>query len=78
MTYKLCMFGMRVKGSANMYVDIESVVNSVTIPESRLKKKNFSICYHAVHEAVAGGKVRIGWVRTGRNTAYLITKVLDS
>ena len=71
------MFGMRVEGASNMYVDNYLLVKSVTMPEYRLKKKHFFICYHAVHEAVAGGKVQIGWVTTGRNLANFLNKVLE-
>ena len=60
-----------------MYIYNELVLKDFTMPQSRLKKKNFSICYHAVCEAVAGGKVRIGWLPTGRNLAGLLTKILD-
>ena len=68
---------MRVEGHATMYVENELVVNSVTMLESRPKKKHFSICYHAVCEAVDVSKVRIGWVPTGINLADFLTKVLD-
>ena len=71
------MFGMRVEGTANMYVENELVVKSVTMNESRLKKKHLSICYHAVCAAVAGGKLWIVWVPTGRNIADLLTMVLE-
>ena len=60
-----------------MYIYNDLVVNSVTIPESRLKKNHFSICYHSGREAVSGGKVRIGWVPNGSNIAELLTKVLE-
>ena len=60
-----------------MYVDNELVFKSVTMHESSIKKKHLSICYHAVREAVASGKVQIGWVPTGRNLADWLTKVLD-
>ena len=48
LTYKLWTFGMLVKGHSCMYVDNESVFKSVTMTESRLKKKHLSICYQAV------------------------------
>ena len=53
------------------------MVISTTMPESILNKKHFSICYHAVREAVAGSKVQIGWATTGRNLSDLLTKVLE-
>ena len=68
---------MRVEGPANMYVDNALVVKSVTMSESRPKKKNLSIFYHDVREAVDGGKVLTGWVSTGINIAGLLTKILE-
>ena len=73
LTNKLWMFGMRVEGLTNMYVYNGSVVKSSTMTESILKKRHLSILYHAVRKAVADGKVRIGWVPTGRNLADLLT-----
>ena len=43
LTNNLWMFGMRVKGPANIYVDNELVIKIVTMPESILKQENFSI-----------------------------------
>ena len=68
---------MQVKGPANMYLENELVVRGVTMPESRIKKKHLSICYHAFCESVAGCKVRICWLPTVRNIADFLTKVLD-
>ncbi len=53
--YKLCMMGVSIKGPSYVYIDNMSVVTNVSRPESTLKKKSNSICYHAVHEAVAMG-----------------------
>ena len=77
LTYKLWMFGIKVEGPANMYVDNQSVVKSITMPEYIVKNKQFSVCYHSVHEGLAGGKVQIGQVPTGGNVSDLLTKVLD-
>ena len=54
------MFGMRVEGPANIYLDNELLAKSVTMPEFTSKTKHLSTFYHAVREAVAGGKVQIG------------------
>ena len=70
------MFGMNVQGPANFYVDNESVVNSVTRPDSRLKKKHLSICYHSVREAVAAGKIRVSWIDSESNISDILTKIL--
>jgi len=57
-----------------MVVDNESVVNSVSAPESRLKKKHLSICYHSVREAVAGGIVAVRLAKSECNLADICTK----
>ena len=53
-----------------------SVVTNVSRPESTLRKKSNSICYHAVHEAIAIGEALVAHIRTKKNLADLFTKVL--
>ena len=53
-----------------------SVVTNVSRPESTLRKKSNSICYHAVREAIAMGKVLVAHIPTKKNLADLFTKVL--
>ena len=51
--YKLRMMGVPIDGPTYIYGDNKSVVNNTSRPESTLKKKSNSICYHFVREAVA-------------------------
>ena len=74
--YKLRMFGIPIDGPATAYVNNESVVKSSTRPESQLKKKHLSICYHAVRECIASGIVRVGWIESEANLSDLLTKLL--
>ncbi len=53
-----------------------SVVTNMSRPELMLKKKLNSICYHAVHEAVAMGEALIAHIPTEKNLADLFRKVL--
>ena len=53
-----------------------SVINKVSKPETTLKKKSYSICYHAMHEAVAMGEVLVVHIPTKKNCADFLTKVL--
>ena len=53
-----------------------SVVTNVSKPESTLRKKSNSICYHAVREAIAMGEALVTHVPTKKNLADLFTKVL--
>ena len=43
--YKL-MFGIPIEGSTNVFCDNEAVFKNTTMPDSMLKKKHTSICYH--------------------------------
>eukprot|EP00804_Cyclotella_cryptica_P001277 CCRYP_012759-RA/>CCRYP_012759-RA protein AED:0.48 eAED:0.48 QI:0/0/0/1/0/0/2/0/67 len=60
-----------------MYGNDMSVVINTSKPESTLKKKSTSICYHAVHEAVAMGEAVVAHIPTKKNLADLFTKVLS-
>mmetsp|Transcript_28745 Transcript_28745/g.63277 ORF Transcript_28745/g.63277 Transcript_28745/m.63277 type:complete len:102 (+) Transcript_28745:726-1031(+) len=46
-------------------------------PESQLKKKHLSICYHAVRESIAAGWLRVGWVPSGSNLSDPLTKLMS-
>ena len=74
--YKLCMMGMPLDGPSYIYGDNMSVINNTQKPESVLKKKSNSICYHAIHEAVAMGEILTTHIATGENVADLATKVI--
>ena len=76
LTYKLRMLGIPIAGPACMYVDNDSVVKSVSTPESKLKKKHLSICYHAVREAIAANVMKVCWISSKDNLADLCTKIL--
>ena len=53
-----------------------SVIHNTQRPESTLKKKSNSICYHAVRESVAMGESLTGHIDTNENMADLATKVI--
>jgi hypothetical protein len=73
--YKLRMMGVPVTGPSYIYGDNMSVIHNTQRPESTLKKKSNSICYHAVRESVAMGESLTGHIPTERNLADLLTKV---
>jgi hypothetical protein len=74
--YKLEMFGVPLEGQANTFCDNASVVTNSTDPVSTSKKKHNSIAYHKIREGVAAGTIRIAWVHSEKNLAYLLTKPL--
>ena len=74
--YKLRMMGVPLSGPSYIYGDNMSVIHNTQRPESTLKKKSNSICYHAVRESVAMNESLTGHIPTNENPADLATKVL--
>ena len=74
--YKLRMMGVQISGPTYIYGDNMSVVNNASKPESTLKKKSNSICYHAIRESVAMDESRVTHIPTTNNCADLATKVI--
>jgi hypothetical protein len=74
--YKLRMMGIPVEGPAFVYGDNMSVIHNTQRPESMLKKKSNSICYHYCRESVAMNECITGHVPTKQNRADLCTKVI--
>jgi hypothetical protein len=74
--YKLRMMGVGISGPSYIYGDNMSVIHNTQRPESMLKKKSNSICYHTVRESVAMGESLTGHIRTNKNVGDLTTKVL--
>ena len=74
--YKLRMMGIPISGPSLVYGDNMSVIHNTQRPESLLKKKCNSICYHGVRESVAMGETLTTHVQTLENYADLLTKVL--
>ena len=71
--YKLRMFGIPIEDPMNVFCDNESVFKNTTIPESTLKKKHTSICYHQSREAVTLGTMQVAKKGMTTNLAYLFT-----
>jgi hypothetical protein len=74
--YKLRMMGVYLSGPTFVYGDNISVVHNTHRPESVLKKKSNSMCYHAVRESAAMGESIIGHVPSVENRADICTKVV--
>jgi len=74
--YKLRMMGVEISGPSYIYGDNISVIHNTQRPESTLKKKSNSICYHAIRESVAMGESLTGHVKTADNPADLATKIM--
>jgi hypothetical protein len=73
--YKLRMMGVPVLGPSYIYGDNKSAIMNSSTPESVLKKKCNSICYHACCESVAMDESRLVHISTHENWADFLTKV---
>jgi hypothetical protein len=68
--------GLALSGPTYVYGDNMHVVHNTQRPESVLKKKSNSICYHEVCESAAMGESIIGHVPSIENPADICTKVV--
>ena len=68
--------GVDIDGPTYIYGDNKSVINNTSKPESTLKKKSNSKCYHFVREAVAMKECLTTHIPTLKNYADLLTEVL--
>ena len=75
--YKLRMMGVPLTGPTYIYGDNKSQVTNSSRPESTLKKKCNSVCYHAIRESVAMGESLICHLRTQFNLSDFLTKVTN-
>ena len=74
--YKLCMMGVGISGPSYIYGDNMLVIHNTQRPESMLKKKSNSICYHTVPESVAMGESLTAHIGTNENVGDFATKIL--
>jgi len=69
--------GVPLSGPSFIYgADNMSVIHNTQRPESMLRKKSNSICYHAVRESVAMGESLTGPISTHEIPANVATKDL--
>ena len=73
--YKLRMMGILISGPSYTYGDNMSAVHNTSRPESVLRKKSNSVCYHAVHESVVMGESLVGHISSKENVTDLMTKI---
>ena len=73
--YKLRMMGVPCEQPSYIYGDNMSVIHNTQQPESTLKKKSNSICYHLIRESVAMGESLTSHISTHDNYSDILTKV---
>ena len=74
--YEPWMMGIPIFSLSYIYGDNMSVVHNTSRPESVLRKKSNSVCYHAVCESVGMGESLVRHIPSKENVADLMTKVL--
>jgi hypothetical protein len=74
--YKLRMMGVQIDTPTYTYGDNLAVIHNVSQPESTIKKKHNSVCYHAVRESVAMGELMCTHEASIHNPADIATKAL--
>jgi hypothetical protein len=74
--YTLIMMGVTLSGPTFVYGGNMSVVHNNQRPESVLKKKSNSICYHAMRESDAMGESIIGHEPSVDNPSDICTMVV--
>ena len=73
---KLWMLRIPISGPLYIYGENMSVVPNTSRPESELRKKSNSVCYHAIYESAAIRKCLVGYIFSTENAIGLMTKVL--
>jgi hypothetical protein len=74
--YKLRMMGVPLDEPVYCYGDNMSVIQNTQNPESTLKKKSNSICYHFIRESIAMGEAMTAHIRSEDNPADICTKLI--
>ena len=74
--YKLRMMGVLIDTPTYTYGDNLAVIRNVSKPESTIKKKHNSVCYHVVCKSVAMGKIACTYEASISNPTDIATKAL--
>ena len=73
LVYTLRYLGVRVRPRVHMFGDNESVVNSASIPQSKLHKRHTTLSYHRVREDIASGLIQFHVIPGESNPAYIVS-----
>jgi len=70
----LCYLGVPIHHKSYMFGDNKTVVDSSTIPHSKLHKRHTILSFHHVHEAIASGMVAFYYLPGTINPADILSK----
>ena len=74
--YTLRMMGVQISGPTYVYGGNMLFIHNTQRPDSTLRKKSNSMCYHAMLEPVAMVESLTGHIPTAENCADLVTKII--
>ena len=69
--------GVPIKTPTMMFGDNETVVNTASIPHSKLQKRHNALSYHRTREAICAGITRFYHIRGTTNPADILSKHWD-
>ena len=69
--------GVHLAGPSMVFGDNETVINSSSVPQSRLHKRHNALAYHKVRDAIAADIVRFYWIEGNTNPADVLSKHWD-
>ena len=69
--------GVPVEGPSYVFGDNETIINTASIPHSRLNKRHNALSYHRVRESIAAGIARLFHIRGKTNPADILSKHWD-
>jgi len=75
--YTLRMFGVPIEGPSWLFGDNKGVIQSSTIPHSKLEKRWCALSYHRVRESVAAGHIHFLHLEGRQNPSDCLTKTLN-
>ena len=74
LVYALRYLDVKVRPRIHMFGDNESVVNSASIPQSKLHKRYMELSYYRVREAIASGFIQFHFIPGESNPADIVSK----
>ena len=75
--YKVRIFGIRIEGPTNMFMDNQCAVYNEALPESTLKQKHNAIFYHLVRKCVTREEMWVDKLLSQFNLSDLPTKLFN-
>ena len=70
----LCYLGVPIVEKTYMFGDNKSVVDSSSVPQSKLHKRHIALSFHRVREAIAAGIIKFIHIPGDQNPADICSK----